>query len=179
MKKQLAITATLVLAAALMAPAAAFAQTQEGQPRPCRLTCEQPLARGLADGTAAIRGGMCAAYARVAGDQAAYGKFGFGWVDADGDGVCDNRGSNGRGLGWIDSDADGVCDNTAGARGMGWVDADADGVCDNRGSNGRGLGWIDADNDGVCDNRDDRIAGNGAGSHCGHGSGFGRTGASA
>ncbi|RME58570.1 MAG: hypothetical protein D6790_11765 [Caldilineae bacterium] len=81
------------------------------------------------------------------------------FVDADGDGVCDN---------WVDADGDGINDlaprdgtgNRYGfaRRGGGWrafsngqpqgtlmrnfVDADGDGVCDN---------WVDADGDGIND----------------------------
>ena len=35
---------------------------------------------------------------------------GRGFVDADGDGVCDNYGA-GTGRGFVDTDGDGVCDN--------------------------------------------------------------------
>ena len=35
---------------------------------------------------------------------------GRGFVDADGDGVCDNYGT-GAGRGFVDADGDGVCDN--------------------------------------------------------------------
>lgn len=44
---------------------------------------------------------------------------GRNFVDADGDGICDNYGSNGNGYG------NGYCN------GNGYVDADGDGVCDN------------------------------------------------
>ena len=67
---------------------------------------------------------------------------GVNFVDADGDGVCDNRG-DGACAGFVDSDGDGVCDNYANGAcaGAGFVDADGDGVCDNRG-------------DGACGNRE-------------------------
>lgn len=60
-----------------------------------------------------------------------------GFVDADGDGVCDNR-----------------ADGSLGRGGYGFVDADGNGICDNR-ENGSyaGAGFVDADGDGVCDNR--------------------------
>ena len=57
-----------------------------------------------------------------------------------------------RSAGFVDADNDGVCDNRGSGSGAGFVDADNDGVCDNRGS-GSGAGFVDADNDGVCDNR--------------------------
>ncbi len=68
------------------------------------------------------------------------------FVDADGDGICDNAGTNGKGLG----------------NGKGFVDADGDGVCDNKGTGqglrrgkgakGTGANFIDRNNDGICDN---------------------------
>lgn len=115
-----------------------------------------------------------------------------GFVDADGDGVCDNCG---QGLGnpnaprpnFVDEDGDGVCDNCAaggqGRRGpragygsgANFVDEDGDGVCDNC---GQGLGnpnaprpnFIDADGDGVCDNMG---ANGGQGRQMGQGAGRG------
>ena len=60
------------------------------------------------------------------------------FVDENGDGVCDNRGT-GRGAGFVDEDGDGVCDNMGAGRGAGFVDEDGDGVCDNMGA-GRGAG---------------------------------------
>lgn len=38
--------------------------------------------------------------------------WGPGYVDADGDGICDNRGTNGCGWGpgYVDADGDGICD---------------------------------------------------------------------
>ena len=67
------------------------------------------------------------------------------FVDADGDGICDNYGTNGCGLGagYVDADGDGICDNygTNGCGlGAGYVDADGDGICDNYGTNGCGRG---------------------------------------
>lgn len=40
------------------------------------------------------------------------------YVDADGDGVCDNAGT-GQGPGYVDADGDGVCDNAGTGRGAG------------------------------------------------------------
>ena len=73
-----------------------------------------------------------------------------GFVDEDGDGVCDNfgfgRGSGqrrGQGAGFVDEDGDGVCDYYGTGRGRGqgagFVDEDGDGVCDYFGT-GRGSG---------------------------------------
>ena len=59
------------------------------------------------------------------------------YVDADNDGVCDNRGIGGPGP---------IC----GGCGRYFVDADGDGVCDNIGINGR-----DDDGDGIPNGQDD------------------------
>lgn len=103
-----------------------------------------------------------------------------GFVDVDGDGVCDNAGA-----GFIDANDDGVCDNAGNGNGGGFVDTNGDGVCDNFGNGGGygsgngvgngGLGmgagnggYLDVDGDGVCDN-----AGSGAGKGNGYGNGRG------
>ena len=81
------------------------------------------------------------------------------YVDADGDGICDNTGSR---CVYVDANGDGICDN-CGARHGHWagcggafVDADGDGVCDNCGyypwCGGAGGNFVDADGDGICDN---------------------------
>ncbi len=76
---------------------------------------------------------------------------------------------NSEGTNFVDADGDGVCDNEPaeagtrrGNRGLerpNFVDADGDGICDNEGAglgNGSGNGlkrnFVDADGDGVCDN---------------------------
>ena len=69
----------------------------------------------------------------VTGALAAYGR---GYVDADGDGVCDHRTS----CGYVDTDGDGVCDRCAA---HGYVDADGDGLCDRCGLQA----CVDADGD--------------------------------
>jgi hypothetical protein len=64
---------------------------------------------------------------------------------------------------WVDANGDGVCDNYTGSPKMNhgkvkpnFVDADGDGICDNNTGtlkgNGRRLNFVDADGDGVCDN---------------------------
>lgn len=135
-------------------------------------------------------GGLSAGQAAVASDAPAQTVAWRGYVDADGDGVCDNYGSGycGNGAGYVDADGDGVCDNRGSGycgNGAGYVDADGDGVCDNRGTgngigNGAGAhhgygsssaadrpGYVDADGDGVCDN----YAGQGQGRGQGQGQG--------
>ncbi len=90
-------------------------------------------------------GNLSAGQAAVTSDVPAQTVAWRGYVDADGDGVCDNYGS-------------GYCGN-----GAGYVDVDADGVCDNRGSGncGNGADYVDADGDGVCDNYAGRGQGQG------------------
>lgn len=79
---------------------------------------------------------------------------------------------NARQASFVDADNDGICDNRAescpaqnenrGCKGAGYTDADNDGICDNRsescpaqneGRGCKGAGYTDADNDGICDNR--------------------------
>ncbi|MFA6241521.1 MAG: hypothetical protein WC655_11355 [Candidatus Hydrogenedentales bacterium] len=77
---------------------------------------------------------------------------GSNYVDADSDGVCDNKGTascakgNKRGKG---CDANKECPNR--------VDANGDGVCDNKGqgcgANKECPNRVDANGDGVCDNK--------------------------
>lgn len=80
---------------------------------------------------------MCATAAFAAGPGC-----GRHFVDADGDGVCDNAGSR---CAYADADGDGVCDICGEAHaqpgGGNFVDADGDGVCDNcQSGQGRGCG---------------------------------------
>ena len=56
-----------------------------------------------------------------------------------------------QGPAFVDADGDGVCDNyTAGGRGQGAKQGRGQGV---RSGRGTGSNFVDADNDGVCDNR--------------------------
>ena len=82
---------------------------------------------------------------------------------------------------FVDADGDGICDN-AGTRCV-YADADGDGVCDICGAYhrcgvaGAGGNFVDADGDGVCDNAAScRGSGCGRGFHGGHGfrGGYGR-----
>ncbi|RJP20326.1 MAG: hypothetical protein C4527_25205 [Candidatus Omnitrophota bacterium] len=103
------------------------------------------------------------------------------FVDADGNGICDLRGSQNRGPNFTDANNDGICDlqmrgrgnrGNRGGNGMqafsgagrgyrrgqlenaprrNFVDADGDGVCDNPGPR-QGRGFVDADQDGINDN---------------------------
>lgn len=67
------------------------------------------------------------------------------WVDANGDGICDNQGT-------------GAGRRNQGATRPNFVDANGDGICDNwspEKCNGTGQGpnFVDADGDGVCDHK--------------------------
>lgn len=122
------------------------------------------------------------------GDDCKYGNF----IDADNDGICDNReerqdcwqnGSCQAGN-FSDIDNDGICDNTEGKRECeqngscqagNFTDADNDGICDNCGHKQGGLqtrlrqessDFIDDDNDGVCDNKENNC-GNCSRQNCG------------
>ena len=117
-----------------------------------------------------------------------------GYLDADGDGVCDNRtnGGRGAGAGYVDADGDGVCDNWGTGACAGYVDANGDGVCDTCGAANGGWGhhgcgagcggYVDADGDGICDNfgtsnqGQGAASGTGAGWGCGNGGGHGHHG---
>lgn len=114
-----------------------------------------------------------------------------GFVDADGNGVCDNYEPA---LDAIDQPDDKAAQNVG--RSYGYIDADGDGVCDNFNSHmeqqcrgywmlgrsacaaGTCLGYADADNDGICDNYEQRHGaigarnGSGATWGAGHGRGY-------
>ena len=95
---------------------------------------------------------LCATAALAAGRHhgtgAAAGTLSQGWnyVDVDGDGVCDNLGTEctGQSRYCVDADGDGVCDNLGtGCTGKGryCMDADGDGVCDHLGTGCAGSHW--------------------------------------
>ncbi len=65
------------------------------------------------------------------------------FVDADGDGICDNGDTH---CSFVDADGDGVCDN--GDTHCSFVDADGDGICDNGDTH---CSFVDADGDSICD----------------------------
>ena len=71
------------------------------------------------------------------------------FVDANGDGICDNyiEGSH-RHL-FIDEDGDGICDNRNNHI---FVDENKDGICDSCDKVHHGKQFIDNDGDGICDN---------------------------
>ena len=85
------------------------------------------------------------------------------YVDANDDGICDNRGTGA--CRYVDANGDGVCDN----RGTGacrYADTNGDGVCDTCGNGA--CHYVDADGDGVCDNYGQYAGtGNGGGHHGG------------
>ena len=114
---------------------------------------------------------MCAATAFAAGPCG--GRY---FVDADGDGVCDNAGSR---CAYVDEDGDGLCDicgaehrACVAGEGAAFVDADRDGICDNCGMHHWcGGNFVDADGDGICDNYQSG-QGRGCGGQGGRGNGF-------
>jgi len=63
---------------------------------------------------------------------AGHGRGGTGGTGAGGTGACN-------GTNYVDADGDGVCDNAGTGTGTNYVDADGDGVCDNAGT-GTGTG---------------------------------------
>ncbi len=65
---------------------------------------------------------------------------------------------------YVDANSDGVCDNRLSGDCGNYVDANGDGICDNCLSGGCGS-YVDANGDGICDNCQN--------SHCGAGSGAG------
>lgn len=79
--------------------------------------------------------------------------------------LADQEANAARG-GYVDADQDGVCDNRVDGRaaGSGYVDADGDGVCDNRGSAGYGQGQGQGQGQG-------KGFGLGRGAGCGYGAG--------
>ncbi len=84
--------------------------------------------------------GTASAYASFTGGQGAC------YVDADGDGVCDNYGSGagctqsggcgGQGACYVDADGDGVCDNCGSGAGCA-----QSGGCGGRPQDGTGMKW--------------------------------------
>ena len=101
---------------------------------------------------------------------------GQGFVDENGDGVCDNwagtwsgGGQGGYGAGYVDTDGDGICDNWENGTGCGC------GYCNGagQGAGGGGYGYVDADGDGVCDNYENGTGGQGYGYGAGNGGGGG------
>ena len=72
------------------------------------------------------------------------------FVDADGDGICDNC-INPVCKVFVDANGDGICDNCKNPDCKNFKDADGDGKCDNC-TNPNCTGFVDADGDGKCDN---------------------------
>ena len=124
-KKFAMMTASAALVAALAVPAVAVAAQGDGATGRghCMLRGDQVAC------TFAAETGKAAQQIRACIGQAS----GAGFVDEDGDGVCDNRALGQSGCNFMDVDGDGVCDNRGDRAGAGFADADGDGICDNRG----------------------------------------------
>ena len=113
--------------------------------------------------SAGPQGGRYGQAARLA-DGTVTMNQGFGrseaFVDADGDGVCDNLGTGQRlGDSFVDADGDGVCDNLGTGMGGGMRGGAGGGRNAGRGAGGNagrgsqmGGRFIDANGNGVCDN---------------------------
>lgn len=93
-------------------------------------------------------GGLSAGQAAVASDAPAQTVAWRGYVDADGDGVCDNRGT-GNGIGNGAGAHHGYGSSSTADR-PGYVDADGDGVCDNYAGQGQGQGGGHHGGHGTC-----------------------------
>jgi len=104
-------------------------------------------------GLIAISIGLAAAqYGQGKGYASAY------FVDANGDGICDNLGNC---TNFVDADDDGVCDNRGCS--FNFIDEDGDSICDNIGKYGR-----DDDGDGIPNGQEDDYIKNprdGSGNH--------------
>lgn len=90
------------------------------------------LAFGMAAAIAAVCIGASSVFA--ASQSVPFGAApdsvaGNGYIDSNGDSICDNRISGGCGN-YIDADGNGVCDNRLSGSCGNYVDADGDGVCD-------------------------------------------------
>lgn len=83
--------------------------------------------------------GSMTAYARCAGNQGCQScaVSGCAFADADGDGYCDNWGTN---CAFADADGDGLCDNRPMSC-TGYRDMDGDGICDGCGRIKNEAGW--------------------------------------
>lgn len=73
------------------------------------------------------------------------------FVDTNGDGICDNHGTN-CSIGFVDDNGDGICDHRISQKCSNFVDNNGDGICDNHGIN-CGIGFVDENGDGICDHR--------------------------
>ncbi len=201
MKKILVAVAAVSLSAALVIPALAFGQAgpigAEGalaanSPAPSQAAASSLSCDGVSGtvigcvnaGYQAIDERMAALAAEeeraaaeaeaAAAAEAATAPY---FVDADGDGICDNYATGSYGGGYGAGNGAG-----AGVGCPGYVDGNGDGVCDNYAQgicygthhgngagagNGGGWGYTDANGDGVCDNYADRGNGRGYGAHGG------------
>lgn len=157
------VSAALAIALAAASPAFAGQAGVGALRTPCMQACAQAVCQGI--GVMA----PCAAGAWCAQEGCA------GFVDADDDGVCDNRASGAvcvRGEGSASVAGSQAVSPCAACRG---ADAGECAVCDGR-SAAAGSRFVDADDNGVCDNREEctdgaagepSAAGRGFGAGCG------------
>ena len=149
MKKKTIICAAVLALAVLAVPTIAFAAGSSTQAQTVPAVQER---QGFVSAFSQV-------IAQIVGDRPVAACAGY--VDSDGDGVCDACGFAPAGShhrGYSDADGDGVCDGcvSGSCAGCGtYADADGDGICDTCGapsSGGHHRGYVDADGDGVCDN---------------------------
>ena len=153
------VVSAAALAIALAAASPAFAgQAGVGASRtPCMQACAQAVCQGIGVMAPRAAGAWCAQEGCA------------GFVDADADGVCDNRASGAvcaRDEGAASAAESQAVSPCAACRG---ADAGACAACGGR-SGVVGSRFADADGDGVCDNREectDGAAGRGFGAGCG------------
>lgn len=177
MKKRTIVLVAAIALVALAVPTLAFAAGFHGlapTPTASNAPAAAPAAHEVpATSAPALMDEVAAAVNRVETTPVATPCAGY--VDADGNGVCDTCGNAaGTCPGYVDVDNNGVCDNrTEGTCPQGgcagWVDTNGDGACDTCGStNGSCPGYVDANGDGVCDS-----FGNGTCPRHGHSNGQG------
>ncbi|RMF03541.1 MAG: hypothetical protein D6768_05620 [Chloroflexi bacterium] len=116
----------------------AFAQSPMNNALPGFAGGPMMNASGPAMGNFAGRGGRMGMTNFAAGPMGQAGQ-GPGFVDEDGDGVCDHA-TDGTRPGFVDEDGDGVCDHATDGTRPGFVDEDGDGVCDHAATGGQRMG---------------------------------------
>lgn len=166
MKKRLIVLLIVACCAALAIPALAFAIGGASESTP-EVASEAALETTAKTEPDAVSIEAPEAQQTISNTDATQPAQGFGYVDNDGDGACDNyvqRQPDGYGRGQGLGQGNAAC--------TGFVDANGDGICDNCGSGSANCpGYIDADGDGVCDNHAQGCPGYGQG--CGAGTGYG------
>lgn len=172
MKKGVTTLIAAALVCLLAVPAIAFATSEGGEVQPAVAEEQQTEVAAVVEEAVVV-------------EEPAVEPAGQRFIDADGDGVCDNYNGTqpgggkgygngaGQGAGFVDADGDGICDN--------YGNRPADGTGNKYGQNngqgqgqgngagqgqGQGGGYVDANGDGVCDNYNGQGKGQGGGRGC-------------